>query len=221
MPSHTFFSAETPFDDFLRLHPDCRAIADAACQLHQSVNQTYGKDNRPYGYHLTQVAEAVMRYGRELVQDIPGEVPVLLFAAYFHDSIEDARLTYHDVRRRAEHFMDTPAALLASEIVYALTNEKGRTRAERANENYYAGIRATPFAPFVKLCDRYANMTYSLSVCPEGDTHMREVYLREWPHFLQSITVKNATDRRLRLSRRLLADTELLLSSASPSPTPH
>lgn len=214
------FSVETPFDDFLRRHPHCLAIGDAACELHRSVNQTYGRDNRPYGYHLTRVAEAAMLYGRELVRDIAGEVPALLFAAYFHDSIEDARLTYHDVRRRAEEFMDAPAAQIATEIVYALTNEKGRTRAERANGKYYAGIRATPFAPFVKLCDRYANMAYSLKVCPEGDSHMGEVYLREWPHFLQSIRVRDAADIRLRLPRRLLEATELLVGSASPSPTP-
>jgi len=215
------FSEETPFDDFLRLHPAYLGIGEAACELHRSVNQTYGKDHRPYGYHLTMVAETALRYGRELVRDMASEAPALLFAAYFHDSIEDARLTYHDVNRLAEKFMDAPAALLAAEIVYALTNEKGRTRAERANEKYYAGIRATPFAPFVKLCDRHANMAYSLTANPEGRTRMGEVYLREWPHFLQSITVRDTADIRLRLPHKLLADTEQLLCSASPSPSPH
>lgn len=220
MPPIEPFSVETPFDDFLRQHPSYLGIGEAACGLHRSVNQTYGKDNRPYGYHLTKVAETAMLYGRELVRNVPNEMPALLFGAYFHDSIEDARLTYHDVNRLAEKFMDAPAALLATEIVYALTNEKGRTRAERANEKYYAGIRATPFAPFVKLCDRFANMTYSLWICREGGTHMGEVYLREWPHFLRSISVRDAADIRLRLPQRLLEATEQLLSSASPSPTP-
>ena len=32
------------------------------------------------------------------------------------------------------------------EIVYALTNEKGRNRKERANETYYKGIRDTRFS---------------------------------------------------------------------------
>lgn len=45
--------------------------------------------------------------------------------------------------------------------MYAVTNEKGRTRVERANENYYKGIRETEGATFVKLCDRIANVQYS------------------------------------------------------------
>ena len=48
----------------------------------------------------------------------------------------------------------------AADIVYAVTNEKGKNRAERANDKYYAGIVATPGAVFVKLCDRIANVQY-------------------------------------------------------------
>ena len=78
----------------------------------------------------------------------------MFFGAYYHDSIEDARLTYNDVIRIAKRWMDDEQALIATEIVYALTNDKGRTRAERAGEKYYQGIRETAFAPFVKLSDR-------------------------------------------------------------------
>lgn len=46
------------------------------------------------------------------------------------------------------------------DIVYAVTNEKGKNRSERANDKYYAGIVATPGAVFVKLCDRIANVQY-------------------------------------------------------------
>ena len=48
--------------------------------------------------------------------------------------------------------------------MYALTNEKGRTRKERANDKYYAGIRQTEHATFVKLCDRLANVQHSLKI---------------------------------------------------------
>ena len=44
--------------------------------------------------------------------------------------------------------------------MYALTNEKGRTRAERAGVKYYEGIRAVPYAPMVKLADRMATPTW-------------------------------------------------------------
>ena len=73
------------------------------------------------------------------------------------------------------------------EIVYALTNDKGRTRAERAGEKYYKGIRETPYAPFVKLCDRLANVTYSCEADGHRGTRMKDVYIGEMHHFLMSI----------------------------------
>ena len=73
----------------------------------------------------------------------------------------------------------------AAEIVYALTNDKGRTRAERAGERYYAGIRQTPFAPYLKMCDRLANLRHSTLFYPRQ--RMAEVYAQEMPHFLESI----------------------------------
>ena len=157
-------------------------IRKSAHELHDSVNQTY--DGHPYGFHLDMVAESVYRYGH-LVCDNPGDVLPLLFGAYYHDSIEDARLTYNDVRKAAAQFMDDRQALLAAEIAYALTNDKGRTRAERAGEKYYAGIRETPYAPFVKLADRLANITHS---CTQGNQRMKKIYQEELPHFLEAIT---------------------------------
>jgi hypothetical protein len=110
-----------------------------------------------------------------------------MFGAYYHDSIEDARLTYNDVMKVAKKLMSDEQALMATEIVYALTNDKGRNRAERAGEKYYAGIRATPYAPFMKLCDRVANITYSCAGKDADNLRMKEVYKKEVPHFLASI----------------------------------
>ena len=100
-------------------------------------------------------------------------------------------------------------ALMATEIAYALTNEKGRNRAERANERYYSGIRSTPYAPFVKLCDRYANISYSCN--GKNDTRMRMIYQKEWNHFIEAIT-SNSTDVRLQLPEDLKESTTMMLS---------
>lgn len=184
------------------------AIRDAAHRLHAGVNQTYD-GTLPYGYHLSMVAEAAMAYGHEVVDDEADIVP-LVFGAYFHDSIEDARLTYNDVKKRALDFTDERGATTAAEIVYALTNDKGRTRAERAGEHYYAGIRQTPYAPFVKLCDRYANMKHSAPAANAGNSRMREVYRREWPHFIEAVTAP-AGDARLGLPAALRQAVEQFL----------
>ena len=169
----------------------------AAHELHQSVNESYG-DNLPYGFHLDMVVEGISNYGH-LVCACEEDVVPLFFGGYYHDSIEDARQTYNDVMRTALRWMSEEQALMATEIVYALTNDKGRTRAERAGEKYYEGIRQTPYAPFVKLCDRLANVTYSCSVDNGRDgSRMREVYKNEMPHFLPSLS-SDSDDPRLQI----------------------
>ena len=172
------------------------AIRERAHALHNGVNQTYDHDH-PYSFHLDMVADSVFQYG-ELVCAEPSDVLPLIFGAYFHDSIEDARLTYNDVTRIAREYMNEQQAYTAAEIVYALTNDKGRTRAERAGEKYYQGIRQTPYAPFVKLADRLANTTYSSTQGNPANTHMRYVYRQELPHFLASIDAQH-DDVRLTL----------------------
>ncbi|MBQ7420429.1 MAG: hypothetical protein IJV17_06825 [Prevotella sp.] len=157
----------------------------SAHELHRSVNQIYG-DELPYGYHLDMVVDGIRHFGHLVCADEQGVLP-LFFGGYYHDSIEDARQTYHDVLKTARKWMTEEQALVATEIVYALTNDKGRTRAERAGEKYYLGIRETPYAPFVKLCDRLANITYSCSGVNADSLRMKEVYKAEMPHFLSSI----------------------------------
>ncbi len=161
------------------------SIRARAHALHDSVNQKYDR-RHPYGYHLDMVARGVEDYGASVCEREDDAAP-LMFGAYFHDSIEDARLTYNDVMAIAREYFDDDRALLATEIVYALTNEKGRTRAQRADERYYSGIRQTPYAPLVKLADRLANMAYSASHSGTPNSSMRQVYRAELPHFLEAI----------------------------------
>ena len=191
------------FQHFLDRHADAlRLIRESAHALHASVNQTYDKVH-PYSVHLDMVADAVLKYGH-LVCASETDILPLVFGAYYHDSIEDARLTYNDVTRAARHFMTDEKAFSAAEIVYALTNDKGRTRAERAGERYYQGIRETPYAPFVKLADRLANTTYSRTHDNASNQHMAAVYRQELPHFLKAIDAQR-TDLRFSLPAEMIA----------------
>jgi (p)ppGpp synthase/HD superfamily hydrolase len=95
-----------------------------------------------------------------------------LTATWGHDLIEDCRVSYNDVK---EHLGQE-----AADIVYAVSNEKGKTRAERANDKYYEGIRNTPGAVFVKLCDRIANVQYSKMT----KSRMFEMYKKENINFM-------------------------------------
>jgi (p)ppGpp synthase/HD superfamily hydrolase len=140
---------------------------DYAIERHSSTNHFY--DDHPYSYHLEMVVAAAEKF-IHLID--PKHRDSVLGACWTHDVIEDTRATYHDVR--------DALGVAVADIVYAVTNEKGRTRSERANAQYYAGIRENYWAIFVKCCDRIANMQYSLSKSQNG---MIATYREEYEHF--------------------------------------
>lgn len=137
-----------------------------ATRAHRSTNHKY--DGRSYVTHL----EIAYEYGEKYRHLIPEEVlENVLAAIWAHDVIEDCRETYNDVKYNLNEDV--------ANLVYAVTNEKGRNRKERANEKYYKGIRETPFALYVKLCDLLANVKYSF----DNNSSMIDMYKKEWPHF--------------------------------------
>ena len=73
-----------------------------AHRLHESVNQFYDGD-KPYGYHLDMVAKEVYAYGHLVLVGGADLLP-LFMGAWFHDSIEDARVSYNDVKKIALKF---------------------------------------------------------------------------------------------------------------------
>lgn len=139
---------------------------------HEKTSHLYDK-YIPYGFHLRMVARVAEQF-KEFAP-VGVDVDVILLSCYGHDLIEDTRTSYNDVKQ----WLGREVA----DIVYALTNEKGRNRAERGNQKYYDGIKATPGAVFVKLCDRIANAQYSSM----SGSSMREAYIKENPDFLKKL----------------------------------
>ena len=179
-------------------------LAEAAAQCHAAVNQTYD-GYLPYAFHLRLTASYALRF-LPLLQLDEAQGETVLAAAYFHDTLEDARLSYNDLtalltRLKDEHQLRLDVRA-AAEAVYALTNDKGRTRAERAGDAYYQGIRETPFAPFLKMCDRLANLRYSTLWTPRQ--RMAQVYAEEMPHFLKNIG--QVPEEMVREAERLLSE---------------
>ena len=183
------------------LTPVINEIRNDAHALHAGVNHAYDRI-RPYGFHLDMVVNWVRTYIGDVCENEKDLLPIF-FAAFYHDSIEDARLSYNDVMKIALGLMDEEQAFLATEIVYALTNEKGRNRAERANEKYYEGIRAIPYAPFVKLADRLANTSYAFSKGTADSLRMSKVYREELPEFLEALKV-DGQDKRFQLPEAMV-----------------
>ena len=103
------------FETYVQEHAaQIEQIRQSAHELHQSVNQTYG-DGLPYSYHLDMVVNGVRDFGH-LVCVREDDVLPLFFGGYYHDSIEDARLTYNDVLRIARRWLTEEQVLMAAEI---------------------------------------------------------------------------------------------------------
>ncbi len=137
-----------------------------AIKCHQDTNHRY--DGKPYAYHLQMVVDEFHRF-KHLIPESKWQI--VEDACWCHDVIEDCRQTYNDVKQATNEEV--------AEIVYALTNEKGKSRKERANDKYYQGIRDTDFAGFVKVCDRIANYKHSLM----AESKMAEAYEKEMDNF--------------------------------------
>ena len=151
-------------------------ILSFAIKAHHDTNHTY--DGAPYSLHLSMVVSYAYEYLHLIPEQYREDV---IHACWLHDTIEDTRKSYNDIKKVAGEKV--------ADIVFAVTNDKGKTRSERAGDTYYKGIRDTPYAGFVKLCDRLANAKYSA----DTNSRMQNVYREENSHFLESIFDTNIT----------------------------
>jgi len=142
--------------------------SEYAIYSHQKVNHKYGE--KDYVYHLKMVHEVAEKFIYLVAES---ERENVYCGCWVHDIIEDARETYNDVLQNTNETI--------AELAFALTNEKGKNRNERANDKYYQEMHETPNAVFIKFCDRIANITHSKS---QGSS-MYEKYKKENDNFIQ------------------------------------
>lgn len=112
--------------------------------------------------HLARVVDNLRKFG---VDD-----PVLIAAAWLHDTVEDTDVTIEDIR--SEFGADV------GDLVWRLTDESGRNREERHHLTHLK-IRGRSDAVRIKLADRIANVESSI----EQRTHLRGMYRAEYPAF--------------------------------------
>lgn len=161
---------------------DIYKVAVYAKESHESVNHWYGKDKTiPYWKHLQMVYDYALKYRHHIWSS--ENVLIALQAAWLHDTIEDCRLTYNDIKQQ---FGEKVA-----EIVYLLTDDKGRNRKERASENLYKEMAKNQIAVFVKLCDRLANSKFSV----DTKSSMGKKYKEEFPEFKRKLVYAGETDQ--------------------------
>ncbi|AEL25215.1 HD domain-containing protein [Cyclobacterium marinum] len=155
-----------------------------AIKTHQAVNHKYGE--KGYEYHLQMVHEVAEKFIYLVAEE---ERENVLCACWVHDIIEDARETYNDVKKNTNETV--------AELAFALTNEKGKNRDERANDKYYQEMQEMPNAVFIKYCDRIANIMYSkkqgssmfIKYKKENDNFIRKTYRPELKDMVNYIEV--------------------------------
>jgi (p)ppGpp synthase/HD superfamily hydrolase len=140
-------------------------------EQHRKTNHFYDT-YLPYEFHLRMVDNVYQDFKYLLNEKFSYEVSR---AVWGHDLIEDCRVSYNDCA--------TMLGVEAADIIYAVTNEKGKSRKERANDKYYEGIVNTHRAVFVKLCDRIANVQYSKMT----KSRMFEMYKQENFNFCEKL----------------------------------
>jgi hypothetical protein len=144
---------------------------DYAIRRHREVNHHYDATH-DYTFHLQATADV----GYNFIHLIPKNDRLdVIGGCWVHDIIEDARETYNNVKRATNEVI--------AEYAFALTNEKGKTRKERANKKYYEGIKLYKHATFIKLCDRIVNMTFAR----DHKSSMYDMYLREFDNFYKNL----------------------------------
>jgi (p)ppGpp synthase/HD superfamily hydrolase len=137
---------------------------------HLKVNDKY--DGMPYDFHLNEV----FSFAKEFIRLIPeNHRNTALAACFTHDLIENTQIRYHDIKKE----LGEPVA----EITVALTTDnRAKNRKERMSPEYYNRINTRLVNIFVKLCDRLANVNYSM-LSPERNKGHLEMYLKEQEEF--------------------------------------
>lgn len=121
------------------------------------AGQVYAAE-APYSVHLENVVAVLARFGITN--------PVMVCAAWLHDTIEDTGTSYNDIRGRFGHDV--------AELVYAVTSELGRNRKERNAKTYPKIVEAGHDAIQLKLADRIANVEYGLATSGKADMYAKE-----------------------------------------------
>ena len=139
---------------------NARTLAEYAHQ-----EQKYGE--HPYTYHLKNVHDILIKHGID-DQDI-------LCAAWLHDIIEDTDYTVEK--------LFTLFGRSVTQIVWAVTNEQGKNRAERHSKTYPKIREYGKPAVAVKLADRIANVTESV----KNNPGLLTMYEKEYKGFKDAL----------------------------------
>lgn len=159
---------------------------DWCFKAHRDVNHNDYGGYLPYEFHLKMALKVASQF--HYIVPIE-EYDIYLCAVAGHDLLEDTRKSYNDVLQQLmqgdEKYTEVIARII-TEMIFAVSNETGRNRLERANARYYEKIRIIHGAKFVKMCDKIANVRYGVW----HDSDKLGMHKKEHVHFLEEMQLE-------------------------------
>jgi (p)ppGpp synthase/HD superfamily hydrolase len=147
-------------------------------KAHATAKNRYG--SHTYSYHLKAVDKII----KQFIYYIPiSKRDIVRCGGIGHDVIEEARQSYNDVKKVSNKEI--------AELVFVLTDLRGRTREERHSGEYYKCIKETPYATFIKLADRISNIEESINT----NSRFLKKYKTEHKEFKNSLYKKGEYDK--------------------------
>ena len=157
------------------MHPLIKKARQFAQRAHGS--QVYG-EIYPYYKHLEDTNNVLKRFVYS--EDNPNHLN-LMIAVWLHDSMEDAAVSYSDIKKE---FGEEVA-----EIVFCMTDELGRNRKEKKSKTY-PKIRSNKYSVVLKVADRIANVEFSAT---QESSHF-SMYRKEYDDFEYHLRIHGHID---------------------------
>lgn len=160
---------------------------DWCIKTHSDHNHFYA-GYLPYQFHLEMVIKVANDYKTVWDNISPKINNIPFFAAECacaaHDMLENIpELSYNNINSKCSLCFPFFTSKIIAEMVFAVTDDKGRNRKERHSERFWEGLKTTPGAVFVKLCDRIANVRFGILV----GSDMVKMYKKEYAEFVEKL----------------------------------
>lgn len=149
------------------MKPNYEKLYREAEMIATLIHEGQRYDIFPYKKHLEDVRDILIKFG------FSGDI---LIAGWLHDGFEDTYLSYNKIK--------TVFGTNVADIIFAVTDELGRSREEKKKKTY-PKIRECGFqAIVVKLADRIANTEHSKRMLNASKIKM---YKDEYPSFRKEL----------------------------------
>jgi len=172
---------------FLSDYENISPIIHYAIECHLNSNHFYSNGN-PYYFHLQNTYDYGLKYSYLLDTC---DIPNCLYACWCHDILEDTTINYNELVKNTNTTI--------ADIVYNVTNEKGKNRYQRAGKKYYTKIRKDKNSIFVKICDRLANISQSV----KSNSLKLKMYKSEYKEFKKYLYDEDYNDMFIEIEELL------------------